>query len=303
MKFTAELHESGKRLDHVLQARLTGPSRSRIQQWIKAQRVRVNGHTARSSHLVRAGDEIDVEPVEPPPLRAVPEDIPIAVLYSDEDLVAIDKPAGMVVHAGAGRHSGTLVNALLHHFRALSAVGGEDRPGIVHRLDRDTSGVVLVARTDAAHRALARQFAGRAVDKTYLALVQGVLRQEHGHVRSAITRDPVRRTRMTTRAERGRAAHTEYRVLRRFAGHTLLEVRIHTGRTHQIRVHLASIGHPVAGDTLYGAARTPHGRFFLHAKRIAFTSPTTGERVIVEAGLPPELEAWLREIETPNHRL
>jgi 23S rRNA pseudouridine1911/1915/1917 synthase len=300
LRFTVELRDSGRRLDHVVQERFPEHSRSRIQEWIKAGHVRVNGAAAKAAHTAHEGEVIDVEPAAPPPLKAFAEEIPVDVLYADEDLVAINKPAGMVVHAGAGRHSGTLVNAVLHHFSTLSNVAGEERPGIVHRLDRDTSGVVLVARTDAAHRALAEQFASRTVQKTYVALVQGVIAPDHGHIRTPIARDPVRRTRMTTRAEHGRAAHTEYRVLRRFAKHTLLEVDIHTGRTHQIRVHLASAGHPVAGDPLYGAARTPHGRFFLHALRIAFLSPASGERITIEAPLAPELRRWLEELEAAS---
>lgn len=191
------------------------------------------------------------------------------------------------------------MNALLHEFQTLSAVSGDERPGIVHRLDRDTSGVLVVARTDAAHRALTEQFAERTVEKTYVALVQGVVRLDHGHIRSKIVRDPVRRTRMTARLDRGREAHTEYRVRERFARHTLLDVTIHTGRTHQIRVHLASLGHPVAGDALYGAARTEHGRFFLHARRLSFDQPETGRRITVESPLPPELEGWLSTVRNP----
>ena len=175
-------------------------------------------------------------------------------------------------------------------------MSGDERPGIVHRLDRDTSGVLLVARTDNAHRALAEQFEDRPVEKTYLALVQGRVSLDSGHIRSKIARDPVRRIRMTARLDQGRSAHTEYRVVERLPGFTLLEVDIHTGRTHQIRVHLSSIGHPVAGDALYGAARTPYGRFFLHAHRISFTSPSRGVRVSVEAPLAPELEEWLASV-------
>ena len=211
-------------------------------------------------------------------------------------MIAIDKPAGLVVHAGAGAHSGTLVNRLVHHFAALSHVGGETRPGIVHRLDKGTSGVLLVARNDSAHQALAAQFAGRTVEKTYLALVHGRMRAETGRITKPIARDPVRRTRMTTRLAAGRSALTEYRVLQRFEKFTYLEVRIGTGRTHQIRVHLASLGHPVAGDRLYGARSygTPAAeRIFLHAWRIAFTSPTTGGRVAVESPLPVDLQRWL----------
>jgi 23S rRNA pseudouridine1911/1915/1917 synthase len=290
-------NDAGKRLDQFLGERLPEHSRSRIQEWVKAGRVSVDGAVvAKPSRQLRGSEAIEVEPAAPPPLRATPEDIPLEVLYVDEDVIAIDKPAGMVVHAGAGRHSGTLVNALLHRFESLSAAGGEVRPGIVHRIDRDTSGVLLVARTDRAHRSLAEQFSSRTVEKTYVALVEGVAAKEHGHIRSAIARDPVRRTRMTTRLGTGRTAHTEFRVVERFARHTLLEVDIHTGRTHQIRVHLASIGHAIAGDRLYGARATEHGRFFLHALRIGFTSPGTGERMTVEAPLPAELRRWLEEV-------
>ena len=203
------------------------------------------------------------------------------VLYEDAAVIAVNKPAGVTVHAGAGQSSGTLVNRLVHRFASLSQLGGELRPGIVHRLDKDTSGVLLVARTDAAHRALAAQFAGRSVEKTYLALVHGRVKAESGRITKPIARDPVRRTRMTARLGSGREALTEYRVRQRFEKLTLLEVRIGTGRTHQIRVHLASIGHPVAGDRLYGAPAAR--RMFLHAWRIGFESPATGARVAVEA--------------------
>jgi 23S rRNA pseudouridine1911/1915/1917 synthase len=270
----------------MLHQRLPQYSRSRIQQWIKGGRVLVNGVAARPSHALRAGEAIEVEPAEAPPLRAVPEDIPLAVLYEDPDLVAIDKPAGMVVHAGAGVHSGTVVNALLHRFDALSGVAGALRPGIVHRLDRYTSGVLLVAKNDAAHRQLAAQFSGRQVEKVYLALVHGKVKNESGRMERPIARDPVRRTRMTARLDKGRAAWSEYRVLRRFDRFTLLEVKIGTGRTHQIRVHLSSIGHPVAGDTLYGAPAKVEGR------------PPLGEEVTVESPLPVELEAWMEGLGT-----
>jgi 23S rRNA pseudouridine1911/1915/1917 synthase len=247
---------------------------------------------------VRAGEAIQVEPADPPPLRATPESIPLSILYEDDDLVAIDKPAGMVVHAGAGVHTGTLVNALLGRFDALSGVAGELRPGIVHRLDRFTTGVLLVAKNDQAHRNLAAQFASRQVEKVYIALVHGQVKAESGRIDRPISRDPVRRARMTARLAEGRAAWSEYRVLRRFRGFTLLEVKIGTGRTHQIRVHLSSIGHPVAGDTLYGAPATiegmpPLGRYFLHSHRIRFRLPSTGQEISIESPLPLELEAWI----------
>jgi 23S rRNA pseudouridine1911/1915/1917 synthase len=290
----AEPTDTGQRIDHWLHARLPDFSRSRIQDWIKSGRVLVNGAAVKTSYTLRAGDTIEVEPADPPPLHAVAEDIPLRVLYEDADLVAVDKPAGMVVHAGAGVHSGTLVNALVHRFAQLSAVGGPLRPGIVHRLDRFTSGVLLVAKNDAAHRALAAQFSGREVEKVYLTLVHGAVKNETGRIERPIARDPVHRARMTTRLAEGRAAWSEYKILRRFADYTFLEVRIGTGRTHQIRVHLASIKHPVVGDTLYGAPAQPLlGRYFLHAHRIRFHLPSTGEELEVKSPLAPELEAWL----------
>ena len=301
---TAEPVDTGKRLDHLLHERLPEFSRSRIQAWIRDGRAPVNGAVVRASYLVRAGDSIEVAPAEAPPLHASPEAIPLDVLYEDEDFVAIDKPAGMVVHAGAGVHAGTLVNALLHRFAALSAVGGALRPGIVHRLDRYTSGVLLVARNDAAHRNLAAQFSARQVEKTYLALVHGSVARESGRIERPIARDPVHRTRMTSRLAQGRAAWSEYRVLRRFKRFTLLEVKIGTGRTHQIRVHLSSIGHPVVGDKLYGAPEVvpgtePLGRYFLHAHRIRFRKPADGEEMQITSPLPPELEGWMACLEGP----
>jgi 23S rRNA pseudouridine1911/1915/1917 synthase len=290
---TPAASDAGKRLDHYLQERLADYSRARIQTWIRNGRVLVNGAAAKASLLLRGGEHVHVTPEDLPPLKATAEDLPIEVLYEDESVIAVNKPAGLVVHAGAGTHSGTLVNRLVHHFSSLSKIGGEQRPGIVHRLDRGTSGVMLVARTDAAHRALAGQFASRTVEKIYVALVEGRT-TDSGRIDTPISRDPVRRTRMTARLGHGREAHSEFRVRQRFEGFTLLEVRIGTGRTHQIRAHLASIGHPVAGDRVYGARAAK--RIFLHAWRIGFTSPATGERVSVEVPLPAELGGWLKEL-------
>jgi 23S rRNA pseudouridine1911/1915/1917 synthase len=264
-----------------------------LQEWIKSGRVEVDNAPRKSSYVLRGSEAIKVQPAALPALHARAEDLPLEVLYEDADLIAINKPAGMVVHSGAGRYSGTLVNALLHHFQALSKIGGELRPGIVHRLDRLTSGVILVARTDAAHRHLAEQFSSRRIEKIYLALVHGRMKTDRGKVTTPIARDPVRRTRMTSKLARGRPAITEYAVLRRFEKFTLLEVRIGTGRTHQIRVHLASVGHPVAGDKLYGAPAGSLGRYFLHAQRITFASPSSNERITVQAPMPPELEQYL----------
>jgi 23S rRNA pseudouridine1911/1915/1917 synthase len=285
--------DRGKRLDQFLRERLPQYSRARLQDWIEQGRVLVNGTPEKSSFLLKGSEHIDVEPAELAPLRATPEDLPLDVLYEDADVIAINKPAGMVVHTGAGQHSGTLVNAVLHRFGKLSTVGGDLRPGIVHRLDRYTSGVILVARNDAAHRHLAAQFASREVEKIYLALVHGRTKKDEGRITTPIARDPVHRTRMTARLARGRQALTSYQVLKRFEGFTFLEVKIGTGRTHQIRVHLASIGHPVAGDKLYGAPASTLGRYFLHARQITFTSPSTSERITVAAPLPPDLESVL----------
>ena len=292
--FAANSRDAGKRLDHYLLEQLPQYSRSRLQSWIKDGRVLVDGAIPKASVALRGGENIQVSPRDLTPLKAAAEDLPLEILYEDDAVIAVDKPAGVVVHAGAGNHSGTLVNRLVHHFASLSKVGGDLRPGIVHRLDKGTSGVLLVARTDAAHQALAAQFSGRTVEKTYVALVHGKVRAESGRIRTPIERDPLRRTRMTTKSGAGRAALTEYRVRQRFEKFTLLEVRIHTGRTHQIRVHLASIGHPVAGDRLYGGQAAP--RIFLHAWRIAFTTPATGKRINVEAPLPADLSAWLASL-------
>jgi 23S rRNA pseudouridine1911/1915/1917 synthase len=290
--------DSGKRLDTFLHKALPEYSRSRLQSWIKADRVLVDGQPTRASYMVRGGESIAVAPTELPPLKAEPEELPLKILYEDADVVVVDKRAGMVVHAGAGHTRGTLVNALLHRFGALSSTNGDLRPGIVHRLDRDTSGVLVVARTDRAHQALAAQFHERQVEKIYLALVHGRMPKAQGQIAAPIARDPVRRTRMTARIETGRAALSEYRVLEQFEKFRYLEVRISTGRTHQIRVHLASIGHPIVGDRLYGAPGTTPGlptlgRFFLHAHRLRFRSPSTGEWISVESPLAPELASFL----------
>lgn len=293
--------EAGKRLDIFLHDRFSEFSRARLQSWIKDRRVSLNGVPLRPSYTVQAGDAISVNPAELPPLRARPEKLPLTILYEDADMIAVDKPAGMVVHAGAGHTSGTLVNALLHRFGSLSSVNGELRPGIVHRLDRETSGVLAVARTDKGHQSLARQFHDRQVEKTYLALVHGRMKHPQGRIDTPISRDPVRRVRMTAKSGHGRTALTEYRVLEPFERFSYLEVRIGTGRTHQIRVHLASLHHPVFGDHLYGAPVHPPavpsiGRFFLHAHRLRLRSPASEEWLTVESPLPPELQLILQHL-------
>ncbi len=301
MKLRASAEDRGKRLDSFLHEKLPEFSRSRLQSWIKESRVLIAGHPQKSSLSLRGAEEIDVEPAHLAPLKAFAEDIPITVLYEDESAVVIDKPAGMVVHAGAGVHSGTVVNAILHRFAGLSHAGlshaglshPEDdlRPGIVHRLDRFTSGALVIAKTDEAHRNLAAQFAARTVEKIYLTLVEGDL-SGSGRIVKPIARDPRNRARMTARLATGRPALTDWTAIERFQAFTHLSIKLGTGRTHQIRAHMASLGRPVAGDRLYGAKASPWNRYFLHAHRLGFRSPATGEPVLVISPLPPDLVDW-----------
>src|SRR5580658_7488950 len=317
--------DGGKRLDQLLAARLD-VSRARVQQLISENKILVNDAPAKASLKLRGGERVSVLGwAARPPLRAIAEDIPLDIVYEDDDLAIINKAAGMMVHAGAGatgpngedqRNRGTLVNALLHHFATLSAVGGEMRPGIVHRLDKETSGLIMVAKNDEAHRRLAAQFARREVKKTYIALVHGWPKKDHGTITASISRDPVRRIRMTTRGTGGREAVSHYTVIRRlesaFGKFALVEVKIDTGRTHQIRVHMASLGHPVVGDALYGAPKemrarrgraTDEGgaislsRNFLHAAQLELVHPRTGERIALTSPPPPELRAFLATLE------
>jgi len=301
----AEAADAGKRLDSFVHERLPKFSRSRVQSWIKEKLVLVNGAEARASALLKGSETIAVEPAELEPLKAKPEDIALEILYEDGDVVVVNKPAGMVVHAGAGHNTGTLVNALLHHFNTLSSLNGELRPGIVHRLDKETSGVLVVARHDAAHQSLARQFHDREVEKIYWTLVHGRMEQITGRITAPIARDPIRRTRMTARTGHGRSALTEYKILEQFNLFSYLEVKIGSGRTHQIRVHLSSLKHPVLGDRLYGAPAEIPGvpaldRFFLHAHSLQFRSPSTGETIRVESPLPPELLELLAAVRTSD---
>jgi 23S rRNA pseudouridine1911/1915/1917 synthase len=312
--------DAGKRLDQFLAAHLD-VSRARVQQLISEEKVRVNDAGAKASLKLRGGERVSVlGSAERPALRAMAEEIPLDIVYEDDDLAIINKAAGMMVHAGAGatddqRNRGTLVNALLHHFASLSAVGGEMRPGIVHRLDKETSGLIVVAKNDEAHRKLAEQFARREVKKTYIALVHGWPKKDRGTISASISRDPVRRIRMTTRGSGGREAVSHYGVVRRletaFGKFALVEVKIDTGRTHQIRVHMASLGHSVVGDSLYGAPRemrarrgraTDEGgaislpRNFLHAAQLELAHPRTGEKIALKSPLPAELLAFLATI-------
>ena len=304
-RFTVSAEEAGRRLDLYLASHLPEVSRSRIQELIDEGRVRLDDRVPRRSERVAPGDRIDVEVRPRPPLEAAPEAIPIDLLHVDPDFVVVNKAAGMVVHAGAGATKGTLVNALLHRLGTLSSAGGALRPGIVHRLDRGTSGVMLVARNDAAHRALAEQFRARSVHKTYIALVHGRMPRDSGSMVRPISRDPQRRTRMTARLNSGREARTDWRVLLRLGSFTLVAAEPRTGRTHQIRAHFAWAGHPLVGDTLYGAARQVKtngvllpelDRVFLHAARLQFAHPTSGEAVDVQAPLPEELQNFLHQL-------
>ncbi len=318
MRLNAEPGRAGARLDLFLSKQIQGASRALIQEWIRDGHVRVDGQVERKgSHKLRGGETVEVEPTERKPLQAEPEAIDLDIVYEDSHVAVVDKPAGMNVHAGAGNRSGTLVNALLHHLSSLSGVSGALRPGLVHRLDRFTSGLLLVAKHDLAHRRLQEQFRRRIVDKQYWAAVEGVwpadphdeprlLRfgrpvMQDGHwwlrLERPIRRDKRNRIKMAV-AHNGREAVSDVRCLRAGARYSLVAVRIHTGRTHQIRVHLASSGHPVVGDTLYGARREAPEvpdleRFLLHSRRLEFEHPDSGARMGFEAPLPADFEGRL----------
>jgi 23S rRNA pseudouridine1911/1915/1917 synthase len=322
IRLTVAAEHAGKRLDQFLVSQLPEVSRARIQQLISEGKVQVDDALAKPSLRLRSGERVEVlGPAQAAPLRAIAEEIPLDIVYEDDDLAVINKPAGMMVHAGAGatddaRNRGTLVNALLHRFGTLSGVSGELRPGIVHRLDKETSGLLVVAKNDESHRKLAAQFAARQARKKYIALVHGFTKQESGTIRGRISRDPVRRTRMTTCADGGREAVTHYRVVRRidsrYGKFTLLDVKIDTGRTHQIRVHLASLRHPVVGDALYGAPRELQPRAsghrgggraisllrnFLHSASLELSHPRDGRTLAFSCTLPGELEDFLGVLE------
>lgn len=301
---TAE--EARQRLDRLLAFLLPACSRSQIQKWINQGVFPVNDEKAKPSYKVRAGDRVVGTPPEPEPSSLIPEKLPLAVIYDNEDLLVLEKPAGMVVHPGAGVRSGTLANALLYHLGKSISKIETLRPGIVHRLDKGTSGLLVVAKSEFAHQVLAQKFKSREVEKVYLAMVYGTPRQIEGFIDAPIGRDPVNRTRMSLRSRRARHALTEYEILEAWGDFSLLRVRMHTGRTHQIRVHLASTGHPVVGDAVYGlrrfkttanltkrAAIEKLDRLFLHASSLSFAHPRTGKPMSFESPLPPELEELL----------
>jgi len=330
LNLIASSGDAGQRLDQYLAEQIAEASRSRVQQLIEKGEVLVNGVAAKPSLRLKGGESVTVTGApQARPLRAMAEEIALDIVYEDDDLAIVNKPAGMMVHAGAGatddaRNRGTLVNALLHHFKALSGVGGELRPGIVHRLDRSTSGLIVVAKNDESHRRLAKQFSGREVHKTYLALVHGWPKQDRGTIQSAISRHTQRRTRMTTRGSGGREAVTHYTVQRKidspYGKFALIEVKIETGRTHQIRVHMSSLGHPVVGDALYGApaelrsqsnkrrlagmpATLRLDRNFLHSATLELAHPRTKELMKFSRPLPKELEKFLHSLENPPQQV
>jgi 23S rRNA pseudouridine1911/1915/1917 synthase len=282
-------NEAKLRLDQFLAKRLPEFSRSRLQQLIRDGFVRLNNTTVRPRQIVRGGDRIEL--TEPPlqKIETLPEHIPLVVLFEDNDLIVINKPAGLVVHPGAGHPEHTLVNALLNHCAKLSGIGGKERPGIVHRLDKETSGCLVVAKNDAAHRELSKQFAARTVEKIYLALVAGKLRKPAGIIEEKIGRHPIHRRRMSATTLRGRAAKTEYRVICSSDRASLVECRLRSGRTHQIRVHLHYLGHPVLGDKVYAPRLAKDfPRQMLHASKLGFRHPRTGEWKSFEASLPDD---------------
>jgi len=300
--------QAGERLDRFLVSHLAELSRSRIQSLVEEGFVQVDGVAMKPSYRVESGDSVTVEIPAAPPAGVEAEPIPLDVLYEDQDIAVINKPAGMIIHPGAGADTGTMVAALLHRFGGmpgLSSVGGPLRPGIVHRLDKGTSGAVIVARTDLAHKKLVEEFRDRTVQKTYVALLHGKIKGERGTIELPVARDLHRRSRMTARRREGREARTDWRVRLRLGGFTLVEADLHTGRTHQIRVHFSALGYPVVGDTLYGAPRQERigsellpelDRNFLHAARLAFLHPRTGKQVEVRAPLPAELTAYLKAL-------
>lgn len=289
--FTATAEDADLRLDRFLGRECPDFSRARLQEFIKSSHVLVNGSPAKPSLPLAAGDSISLKiPTETAPSPLTAEDIPLEILFEDDTLLVLNKPAGLVVHPGAGNHEGTMANALLHHCPGIAVAGGTERPGIVHRLDKETSGCIVAVKTEAAHLSLSTQFASREVEKTYLALVDGVLRMPHGKIESPIGRHPVHRQKMAV-VERGREALTKYRLRASQEGKSLVECHPLTGRTHQIRVHLKHLGHPVTGDPIYGR-RGSHSRHFLHAWKISFTHPLTKKRLTFTASPGPDFPAW-----------
>jgi 23S rRNA pseudouridine1911/1915/1917 synthase len=297
IKLTVSSEQARQRLDRVLAEALPAFSRARLQTLIRDGFVSLNGKPPRPRDLVRTGDVVELREPELEKVEALPEQIKLDVIFEDADLLVLNKPAGIVMHPGAGHQAHTLVNALLAHCHNLSGIGGKERPGIVHRLDKETSGALVVAKNDATHRDLSSQFAARTMTKIYLALVAGILRKTSGVIDKAIARHPVHRQRMSIARRQGRSAKTEYRVLRSGDEISLVECILHSGRTHQIRVHLHHLGHPVLGDKLYGGKRAgDYPRQMLHAWKLAFRHPRSGDEMSFEAPVPRDFADAMRQI-------
>src|SRR3984885_13739245 len=304
--FAVNEEGGGQRLDRFLAVHLSDMSRTHVQSLIDEARVLVDGLAKKSSHRLEVGETVTVNIPRPPLPGVEAENIPLDIIYEDEDVAVVNKTAGMIVHPGGGADAGTLVAALLHRFgggQGLSTVGGPLRPGIVHRIDKGTSGVLLIARNDMAHLKLVEDFRERRIEKTYAALLHGKLKGESGTIELPIARNLRRRSRMTARRREGREARTDWRLLQQVGNFSFIEAGLHTGRTHQIRVHFSALGCPVVGDTVYGAPRQERignermpvlERNFLHAARIAFMHPRTGKRIECRAPLPPELVSYIQ---------
>ena len=308
MKLQAGPEDRGLRLDVFLAQRLENLTRSQIQSLNRSGAIRIEGHPDKSGYRIRGGEtiEVDLHSLHPQPASLTPEQMPLQIYFEDQDIAVIDKPAGLVVHPGSGTGGATLVHGLLFHFQDLSNTAGETRPGIVHRLDKKTSGLLVVAKNNVAHARLSKDFQDRKVQKSYIALVHGKLRQSSGTIELSVGRHPTIRTKMSVSPTRGRSAFTEYRVVEEFRGFSLLDVKIKTGRTHQIRVHLSAIGHPVVGDDVYGERSYKEfvrkygalDRYFLHAGELCFTHPMTGAVLKFQSPLPSELRNLLDSIKS-----
>jgi 23S rRNA pseudouridine1911/1915/1917 synthase len=291
--------EAGERLDKWISSLNEEWTRTRVQGWIEEGRVRVNNRTRKGNYRLKAGDrvELDVPPVAE--LEVAPEAIPLDIRYEDQDVIVVNKPRGMVVHPGAGNTAGTLVNALLYHCKGeLSGIGGVARPGIVHRIDKDTSGLIMVAKTDLAHQSLVAQLKEHSVERAYTAIVHGVIPHDHGTIDAPIGRDPANRQRMAVVHQNSKHAVTHFTVRRRFRDASVVECRLETGRTHQIRVHMKYIGYPLIGDPVYGLKKNSYAISgqALHARIIGFTHPRTGERIRLEAELPEDMQKLLKRL-------
>lgn len=301
MEYSTKPSDKNKRLDLLVSQLKLGLTRSQVQRLIDCGKITVNKKDSKHGYRIKTGDVISIDIPEPKKIESTPENIPLNIIYEDKDIIVINKPRGFVVHPAPGNYTSTLVNALLYHIKDLSGIGGKLRPGIVHRLDKDTSGVIVVAKNDKAHNSLARQFKDRTIEKTYVAIVKGRMKSDVGIISENIGRHPVNRKKMSVvaahetclpagKAQHSREAMTRYKVLKRFDEYTLVELKPKTGRTHQLRVHLNHIGHPIVGDLVYGG-KNDLGvtKQLLHAKELAFTHPTTGERKVFEAPMPDDM--------------